>query len=200
MARPPQFDRSEILEKSTQLFWERGYRGASVSDLVKATGLLPGSIYASFGNKEGVFIACLEHYSVKLEGNREQFERESSPLTVLRNFFFAVVEQSAGGDDRRGCFLVNASLECGESETAIKSKVRDCMTQNEAWMRDQLDAARQVGELSEDTDTAKLAGCLTGTMFGFRVMSRAQEDPDKIREVAAATFNSLVTPWQQVAI
>ena len=83
MARPPQFDRSEILEKATQLFWEHGYRGASVSDLVKATGLLPGSIYASFGNKEGVFIACLEYYSVKLEGNREQFERESSPLLSL---------------------------------------------------------------------------------------------------------------------
>ena len=200
MARPPQFDRSEILEKATQLFWGHGYRGASVSDLVKATGLLPGSIYASFGNKEGVFIACLEYYSVKLEGNREQFERESSPLTVLRNFFFAVVEQSADGDDRRGCFLVNASLECGESETAIKSKVRGCLSQNETWLRDQLEAARQVGELSEDTDTTKLAACLTGAMFGFRVMSRAQEDSNKIRDVATATFECLMTPWQQVAI
>lgn len=200
MARPPQFDRSKVLEKATQLFWEHGYRGASVSDLVKATGLLPGSIYASFGNKEGVFIACLEHYRVKSEGLRAQFESESSPLIVLRNFFFAIVEQASDGDDRRGCFLVNASLECGESETAIKSKVRDCMTQNEAWMREQLDAARQVGELSENTDTGRLAGCLTGAMFGFRVMSRAQEDTDRIREVATTTFDSLVTPWQQVAV
>ncbi|MBT5900765.1 MAG: TetR/AcrR family transcriptional regulator [Opitutaceae bacterium] len=200
MARPPQFDRTEVLEKATQLFWERGYRGASVSDLVKATGLLPGSIYASFGNKEGMFIACLDYYGAQGDALRSQFESDSSPLTVLRNFFFAIVEMAADGDGSRGCFLVNASLECAESDSAIKSKVRDCMGQNEVWIRDQIDAARQVGELSEDTDTTRLAGCLTGAMFGFRVMSRAQEDPDKIRDVASTTFDSLVTPWQQVAV
>jgi TetR/AcrR family transcriptional repressor of nem operon len=200
MARPPQFERSEVLEKATQLFWERGYRGASVSDLVKATGLLPGSIYASFGNKEGLFIACLEHYAAQADGLRSQWESDSSPLTILRNFFFAIVGMATEGEGGRGCFLVNASLECDESESAIRSKVRDCMAGNEAWIRDQLDAARQVGELSEATNTARLAGCLTGAMFGFRVMSRAQEDPDKIRDVATTTFDSLVTPWQQVAV
>ena len=199
MARPPQFDRSEVLEKATQLFWERGYRGVSISDLVKATGLLPGSLYASFGNKEGMFVACLEHYSAQGDSMRAEFEAAESPLAVVRNFYTAMSDQAASGDDRRGCFLVNASLECDDSEQSIKSHVRSCLERGEAWVQDQLEAARRVGELREDTDTARLAGCLMGAMFGFRVMSRAREDSAKIRSVAAASFESLVSPWQQVA-
>lgn len=29
-------------------FWERGYRATSIEDLVKATGVKPGSLYAAF--------------------------------------------------------------------------------------------------------------------------------------------------------
>ncbi len=199
MARPPQFNRSEVLEKATHLFWERGYRGVSISDLVKATGLLPGSIYAGFGNKEGLFVACLEHYSAQGDALRAQFESAESPLAVVRNFYTAMSDQAASSDDRRGCFLVNASLECDDSEQSIKSHVRSCMEKGEGWLKDQLDAARRVGELRENTDTARLAACLMGSMFGFRVMSRAQEGSDKIRAVAEASFDSLVSPWQQVA-
>lgn len=199
MARPPQFDRSEVLEKATHLFWERGYRGVSISELVKATGLLPGSLYASFGNKEGMFLACLEHYSAQADSLRAEFESAESPLAIVRNFYFAMSEQSAASDERRGCFLVNASLECDESETAIKTQVKSCLKRSEAWLQDQMDAARRVGELREDTDTEQLAGCLMGSVFGLRVMSRAQDEGAKIQSVAAASFDSLVSPWQQVA-
>ncbi len=53
--------------------------------------------------------------------------------------------------------------------------------------------------LREDTDTAKLAGCLVGAVFGIRVMSRTQETSEKIGSVAAATLESLLAPWEQVA-
>ena len=95
--------------------------------------------------------------------------------------------------------MVNASLECAADDTAIKAKVRTCMQRGELWLKSQLDEAKTVGELSADTDTAQLAACLMGSLFGFRVMSRAQEGSEKIRSVAAMTFDSLISPWQQVA-
>lgn len=199
MARPPQFDRTEVLEKATRLFWERGYRGVSVSELVKATGLLPGSIYAGFGNKEGMFLACVEHYSAQATTMLASFERAASPLTVVRNFFHALSEQSASDKDRKGCFLVNASLECDASETAIKAKVRGCMDRTESWLQTHLEAAKQAGELRDETDVAKLSGCLVGAIFGLRVMSRAQEESAKIESIAAATLDSLLMPWLPAA-
>ena len=199
MARPPKFDREKVLWKATVLFWERGYRGVSINDLVKATGLLPGSIYAGFGNKEGLFLACLESYSDMADQLRAGFEKVSSPLACVRDFFHEMVNQSCNVEGGRGCFIVNASLECDESETAIKAKVRSCMDKGEAWLKTQLDEAQNTGELRADTDTAQLAACLMGSVFGFRVMSRAQVGPEKIETVALVMFESLMSPWQQVA-
>jgi TetR/AcrR family transcriptional repressor of nem operon len=195
MARPPQFDRDEVLWKATLLFWERGYRGVSISDIVQATGLLPGSIYAGFGNKEGLFLACLERYNDGANHMRAEFEQGKSPMECVRLFFRTMIEQSADEDDRRGCFLVNVSLECNAGETAIKTKVRTCMDQGETWLRMRLDAAKAEGEIKPKTDTARLAACLMGSVFGFRVMSRAQEDAAKIHDVASTMYDSLVSPW-----
>jgi hypothetical protein len=41
----------------------------------------------------------------------------------------------------------------------------------------------------------QVAACLMGSAFGFRVMSRAQEDAAKIKSVGATMFESLESPW-----
>ena len=52
MARPTEFDRTEVLDRATRLFWERGFGGTSISDLEAAMGIGRTSIYAAFGAKE----------------------------------------------------------------------------------------------------------------------------------------------------
>ncbi|MFX5785069.1 TetR family transcriptional regulator, partial [Acinetobacter baumannii] len=37
--RPRRFDRVEVLRKAMELFWRRGYDGASVADLTAAMGI-----------------------------------------------------------------------------------------------------------------------------------------------------------------
>ena len=38
-------------------FWERGYRATSVDDLVRATGVKPGSLYSAFpGGKHALLM------------------------------------------------------------------------------------------------------------------------------------------------
>ena len=45
-------------------FWERGYRATSVDDLVRATGVKPGSLYAAFpGGKHALLMGSLDRYS-----------------------------------------------------------------------------------------------------------------------------------------
>lgn len=55
MARPRAFDESEVLLRSKELFAAQGYNGTSIDDLVKATGLLRGSLYKAFGSKRNLF-------------------------------------------------------------------------------------------------------------------------------------------------
>ena len=45
-------------------FWERGYRATSVDDLVRATGVKPGSLYSAFpGGKHALLMGSLDRYS-----------------------------------------------------------------------------------------------------------------------------------------
>ncbi|MDN6028292.1 MAG: TetR/AcrR family transcriptional regulator [Lactobacillus sp.] len=60
MGRKKSFNTDIVLEQIGQLFISQGYNGTSVDDLVKCTGLLRGSLYATFGSKQGMFIAALK--------------------------------------------------------------------------------------------------------------------------------------------
>ncbi len=199
MARPAQYNCNEVLWKATLLFWEKGYRAVSIADLVQATGLQPGSLYGRFGSKEGLFLECIEHYQQMSERFRAEHAKGSSPLARLRSFHDAMVEMATNDDEQRGCFVVNASLECDATDRQIKETVRGCMERGEAWIKRQLDDAVAEGELRGETDTALLAGCFSSSFYGYRVMSRAGDQRERLPAIAAITFDSIIDPWRPEA-
>ena len=81
MPRHAEFDRDDVIHQATGVFWERGYAKTSVGDLVSATGLQPGSLYAAFQSKEDLFLASLDHYGAQSVARVEQaLAQASSPL------------------------------------------------------------------------------------------------------------------------
>lgn len=59
MGRRRTFIESEAISSATVVFAERGFAGASVDDLVRATGVNRASLYGVFGSKDGLFQRCL---------------------------------------------------------------------------------------------------------------------------------------------
>lgn len=59
MARPRKFEVAEVLSKARNVFAAQGYNGTSVDELVRATGLMRGSIYKAFGSKRNLFVLIL---------------------------------------------------------------------------------------------------------------------------------------------
>jgi AcrR family transcriptional regulator len=56
--RPREFDRDKALERAMLAFWQRGYEGTSMADLVQALGIASARIYAAFGSKQDLFRAA----------------------------------------------------------------------------------------------------------------------------------------------
>src|ERR1043165_4153218 len=63
MGRPRAFDADKALEKAMDVFWRKGFEGASLADLTKAMGINPPSLYAAFGNKEELFRKAVDRYA-----------------------------------------------------------------------------------------------------------------------------------------
>ena len=58
-----QYDRLNVLNEVTDLFWKSGYYATSMQAIFDVTGLKSGSVYLSFGNKESLFKMTIEHYT-----------------------------------------------------------------------------------------------------------------------------------------
>ena len=74
MARPREFDIEEVLGRASVVFARQGYHGTSIDDLVKATGLLRGSIYKAFGSKRNMFVAVLKTALDKLDEQTQNLD------------------------------------------------------------------------------------------------------------------------------
>ena len=84
MGRKRSFDDDEVLARARKIFLEHGYEGTSIDALVKATGLLRGSLYGAFGSKHGMFVAAL----------RDATDSESRDSGVLNLVLVALMELS----------------------------------------------------------------------------------------------------------
>ena len=61
--RPREFDVEKALDRALEVFWRKGYEGASLPDLTRAMGINRPSLYAAFGSKEGLFRRALDRYA-----------------------------------------------------------------------------------------------------------------------------------------
>ena len=70
--------KQEILEHALTLFMNKGYEGASMSDLAAATGIKKASLYAHYSGKEEIFSAVFT-------GVVEEYRETISLLTLRRD-------------------------------------------------------------------------------------------------------------------
>ncbi|MET0886036.1 MAG: helix-turn-helix domain-containing protein, partial [Mycetocola sp.] len=60
--RPRGFEADLALDAAVDVFWRRGYDGASLSELTAAMGINRPSLYAAFGDKAQLFQSALHRY------------------------------------------------------------------------------------------------------------------------------------------
>ena len=85
VGRPRAFDTDKALDCALQVFWQKGYKSASMSDLTEAMGINRPSLYAAFGNKEELFRKALDRYCSGPAGYvREALDAPTARAVVKR--------------------------------------------------------------------------------------------------------------------
>lgn len=180
------------MEAITNLFWSRGYEGVSMSDILEATGLHKGSLYRSFGDKPRLYEMALARYGREVVDAGCTWLRDDSdgqdPNEKLADFLQAPIDARFGGDDRRGCFLCNASADETDGQPRIEDLIQGGFDKLEAALGVLI--ARAYPAAKSDTVGAAASLVLT-TYVGLRVRSRHVATARPLEDARAALLQSL---------
>ena len=123
MARPKEYDKEKVLNAATELFWQKGYRGTSLSELVATTKLNKQSMYLEFGNKAGLFNACLNYYSKKM-GKMVLNILTKEPLSIANiRSLFTEQQKFIASPQFKGCLFVNSANEQEHLDNTAKERI-----------------------------------------------------------------------------
>lgn len=78
--------RQAILDTALELFAERGFSRTSISELARITGVAEGTIFHHFKNKDGLFIAVLEHVRQTFVDAVNELQDDTTTTTGLELF------------------------------------------------------------------------------------------------------------------
>lgn len=192
MPRPREFDPDDVLDKAMRLFWEKGYLGTSVQDLVDRTGINRASLYAVFGDKHSLFLKALARYRRSVvPGRAGILERDDASLPEIREYFEAVAGDLAGSRERKGCLMVNSAMELAAHDRDVSRQVGAHLGQLEKAFAKALARAVERGEIAAAADVGRLASFLVTASQGLMVVGKANPDRRRLRDTVEATLGAL---------
>ncbi len=184
------FERIEVIDKSMQLFWQNGFNGSSMQQIVETTGLKPGSIYHSFGNKETLFREVLETYAKNTVSEiSTTIDNARSVGEGICNHLEGVVEQSVK-ENYCSCLLVKTQLELKPRKDAdgLHAFTSSKLAEVEALFKSYLEKEFNAKVCQERAVSIMLH------IFGMRVYGYQQGAAERMRQGLWAGLPWL--PWQ----
>ena len=178
-----QFDPTEALEKAMNVFWQHGYAGTSMSQLMSEMCIGKKSLYDTFGNKRELFLKTLDLYAAQsLQQVRDTLEQSGSPLGNLKVLFEGFMD---GGC--RGCFFGTNIADFDMEDEEVAQRFCRHLKRFEEAVEHAVARAQDVGEVARSLDAGRISRLLVclgqGTALVGRVGACAQRQQDALKAV-----------------
>lgn len=191
MGRPREFDAETALDQAMEVFWRHGYEGATIAQLTEAMGINPPSLYACFGNKEGLLRAALDRYT-KLRGVwMDEVVAAPTAREVAERMLMGIADKQTDPANPPGCLLVQGGVACGTGSESVPFELAARRAQNEDQLRDRFIRAKAEGDLISTADPAALARYVSAVAVGMGVMASSGADREALRQVASVAVQAI---------
>lgn len=166
--------RQDIIRKAAPIFNQRGYDGAALSDLMRATGLEKGGIYRHFESKEQLAGEAFDYawklaVDTRFEGTRDVPNSVDRLKRIVRNF-----------RDRRtglvpgGCPLLNTAIDSDDAHPPLRKRARRALGYWLGRLESIAEEGKRKGEICSAVDSEELATLIVNTLEGGLMVSRLQ--------------------------
>ena len=189
MGRPREFEVDEAAQALLDVFWAKGYEGASLSDIEAATRLKKQSLYRVFHSKRGMYLAALAAYDrdhVAAAG--DILGKAADARAGFAALLNGVVDSAIASGDRRGCFLCNASVDQAPLDPETSAGVSAMVSRLERTFADALLAG---GDGRDAADALRLARKIMASYFGLRVLIKSGAAEPVLRDVVEQVLDDV---------
>jgi AcrR family transcriptional regulator len=188
--RVRQFDAGEALDRALEVFWARGYEGATLPELTKAMGINRPSLYVAFGNKEQLFHKALDRYQTGPQSFANEALKKRTARAVAEAIFSGFVRMQRDRSSSRGCMIVSGALACGEEAEPVRRELARLRQATVAVLRERFDRAVRERDLPAGTDCASLARYVATVLNGLAVQAASGATETELRRVAAIAMQA----------
>ena len=120
--------KQRILELAAPVFNTKGYAGASLADILAATGLQKGGLYNHFGSKEQLALAAFDwavdqlnsRWRTSVAGKRNAFDRLMAVVDMFNDYYSNPVVPG-------GCPILNTAVESDDTNPLLRKRAQEKM-------------------------------------------------------------------------
>ncbi|MGR5063191.1 TetR/AcrR family transcriptional regulator [Photobacterium sp. DNB22_13_2] len=189
MANHAKFDRQQVIDKATNLYWEKGFHATSMRNLQDVIDMRPGSIYAAFGSKEGLFKEALQRYTELGVAQLAACRAEStSPIDALKLFMKQLVINTQSEAPNGMCMLAKTVAELTDEHAELLQEAKDSFRKMEGEFEKLITEAQELGEVGKDKNPQQLARHVQVQISGLRTYARANGDDAPLEQMVEDVF------------
>lgn len=178
------FNEQEAIRNAMLVFWEKGYEATSIANLLESTGINRGSFYNAFGGKRQLFTLALEKYDGETRKPLlAELESLDNPTLAFKTLFNLLIQQAQDDTERKGCFLVNTSLEFKFHDLNVQNIVTKGFKEFEAFFRRGIEVSQARGEMPQTLNSSATAKTLFSLIVGIRILGRGVYDKSALKDI-----------------
>lgn len=195
--RPRSFDRDAALRAALDLFWERGYEGASISDLAGAMGIASASLYGAFTSKEALFRETMALYGATSGAPpRRALAEEPTAREAIHAMLRATADEITRPDAPHGCMLIIAAPTGAIENHSVREFLADRRRDQYTTIADRIRRGITDGDLAVSPDRVEpIARYYTTVMQGLSIQARdgaTRAELESVIACAMAAWDTLV--------
>ncbi len=170
------------------LFWRHGYEATSVSELTKAMGITPPSLYTAFGDKKQLFLEAVQLYTSGAVTSESIVEEASTARAAAIGLLEASAIGFTGESTPTGCLLASSAISCSDAAADVQKALRDIRLNIEHRLRTKILEDRSMVRLKPKIDAGALAGHIMAVIQGMSTLARDGATREKLLSIASAAM------------
>lgn len=176
--------RDFIIEKAASIFNKNGFAGASLSELMRETGLQKGGIYNHFKNKEEIVMEAFD-YSIRKHNYAvyAAYKNKSSALHKIHAIIKFYESYPFDPVIEGGCPIVNTAVDADNTNPELKMRVKNVLN---SWVNNLsylITEGQKNGEFKTGIDVEGIASYIITALQGTVVVARSFENVSYLQKI-----------------